>query len=108
MTYRTSIRFAAGVITRAGPEPASSPRVSLADRMTGSKLLVPPHHHFRFRANVRTAPVVDCDCRHKEGIFRRADQEAGQGEVARTSPLLGDKRPFGLHRMNVFREGQTR
>jgi hypothetical protein len=108
MTYRTSIRFGAGVITLAGPEPASSPRVSLAHRMTGSKLLVPLIITFAF-VQIYERPLlstVTADTR--KGLFRRADQEAWRGGVAGTSPPLGDMRPFGLHSMNVFREGQTR
>ena len=108
MTYRTSIRFGAGVNTLAGPEPASSPRVSLADRTTGSKLLAPLIITFAFVQMYEPPLLSTVITDTGKGFFRRADQEAPRGEAAGTSPPLGDERPFGLHCMNVFREGQTR
>src|SRR5258708_33133462 len=106
MTYRTSIRFGAGVIKLAGPELASSPRVSLADRMPGSKLLAPVIVTFAF-VQIYERPLsstVTIDTR--KGFFRPAEQEAWRGEVAGSSPPLGGKTPLGVHSMNVFRGGQ--
>src|SRR5258708_38070158 len=102
MTYRTSIRFGAGVIKLAGPEPASSPRVSLADRMTGSKLLAPCIVTFAFE-QIYERPLsstVTVDTR--KGFFRRAEQEAWRGGGAGTSPPLGGKPPIRLHSIYVF------
>jgi hypothetical protein len=92
----------------AGPEPASSPRVSLAHRMTGSKLLAPFIITFPFVQMYERPRLSTVTADTRKGFFRRADQEAWRGEVAGTSPPPGDERPLGLHSMNVFREGQTR
>jgi hypothetical protein len=92
----------------AGPEPATSPRVSLADRMTGSKLLAPFIVAFAFVQMYERPLLSTVTVDTRKGFFRRAEPETGRGEAAGTSPPLGDERPFALHSMNVFREGQTR